>query len=83
MAGKYEMTDLVSVTKAASMKMMMCPDPDCGPHLVMMDRAGEPICQFVLSRESIESVISSLVYFGSQRQEFFDLLAQVDRRSKH
>ena len=47
------------VPSAASVRMGMCDDPDCGAiHLFLLDQADQPFAEATLSRELIQKFIA-------------------------
>ena len=52
--------DRRSIPKADSFQLGSCGDPECGPHILALDRHGAPMCEIVLSRNNAITLIGEL-----------------------
>jgi hypothetical protein len=54
------MMDLSGVPQAVGIEILECPDPKCGPHIVLKDDDGKPMCQVAIPVKHLLSVIEVL-----------------------
>lgn len=52
--------DRRGIPKADGFQLGSCGDPECGPHILALDRSGAPMCEIVLSRNNAVALISEL-----------------------
>jgi hypothetical protein len=46
--------------RAHSFELRRCNDPDCGPHIIALDRRGVPICDIAMPRKHALSFVQAL-----------------------
>lgn len=54
------MMDMTGVPQAVGIEILECPDPKCGPHIVLMNDDGKPMCQVAIPVKHLLSVIEVL-----------------------
>lgn len=49
--------DISGVPQGRGIQIMECPDPHCGPHIVVLDANDKPICHVAIPQRHLLSVI--------------------------
>lgn len=67
MPNKNEMVDRPDAPRGYGYSLYLCGDPECGPHIYVLDDDGMPLAEMVLGQEGVNSLISVLVEIKNEK----------------